>query len=1028
MGKESIAAAAANFFFSSSFLLVHASLLLWLPLFCISGATVAHGNDQEELLLLNLKARWSSAPALGSWNNSSPYCDWPGIECSDGSVTRISLSNTSIAEPIPPFLCNLTSLAYLDLSGNNIPGGFPTSLYRCSNLEHLDLSQNLFVGQLPSDIDNMSSHLAYLDLSGNNFSGDVPPAIGRLSSLRDLYLQYNLFDGSFPAELGNLSMLERLMLAYNPFASQRLPAEFGNMRRLKYLWMTHVNLVGDIPEALGKLTELEHLDLAWNRLNGSIPAAIWSLEKLEILYLFSNTLSGEISGKIAALNLEEIDVAKNQLTGSIPEGFGNLSNLRLLFMYYNSLSGEIPRGIGLLRNLSDIRLFNNHLVGVLPPELGKHSNLKNLEVSNNRISGSLPQGVCTNGAIQSLVVFNNTLTGELPASLSDCHRLANIQLYNNDFSGEFPLRLWSAAENLTVVLIHHNHFTGVLPDKLQWNLTRLEINDNRLSGKIPSLAPKLAVLEASNNMFSGEIPAELTGMSSLQVLLLGGNQISGVIPAGISSLKFLTQLDLSDNYLSGGIPAAMGSLEVLTMLFLSHNRLSGSIPPEIGNLKLNLLNLSYNQLSGEIPLQLQNQAYEQSFVSNAGLCTSKAIVNLQICAHRSSRADKFSERLIIIFLVLGGVTCLMIVVVGTLMCRRRPESGDLPPYKLTSFHQLDFTERNIMRGLTEGNLIGSGGSGQVFRINLGDRTGEAVAVKKIWNNRKLDWKMEKAFEAEVKILSSIRHANIVKLLCCISNAESKLLVYEYMEKGSLDQWLHGGRRTGTGTGTGSGHGEPLDWLKRLGIAIDAARGLCYMHHHCTPPVIHRDVKSSNILLDSDFGAKIADFGLARMVVKVGELESASGIAGTFGYMAPECGYSKINEKVDVYSFGVVLLELTTGRKARDGGEHEGLAGWAARRFKEDGRLTEMVDEELSEDVNYMDDIEAVLRLGIECTRRNPVFRPSMKEVARHLMDCDRRNGGRRNIEVAPLLQMKRWSRKKSLSDASEEQSMAMGAI
>ncbi|RWV82132.1 hypothetical protein GW17_00056401 [Ensete ventricosum] len=870
MGKESIAAAAANFFFSSSFLLVHASLLLWLPLFCISGATVAHGNDQEELLLLNLKARWSSAPALGSWNNSSPYCDWPGIECSDGSVTRISLSNTSIAEPIPPFLCNLTSLAYLDLSGNNIPGGFPTSLYRCSNLEHLDLSQNLFVGELPSDIDNMSSHLAYLDLSGNNFSGDVPPAIGRLSSLRDLYLQYNLFDGSFPAELGNLSMLERLMLAHNPFASQRLPAEFGNMRRLKYLWMTRVNLVGDIPEALGKLTELEHLDLAWNRLNGSIPAAIWSLEKLEILYLFSNTLSGEISGKIAALNLEEIDVAKNQLTGSIPEGFGNLSNLRLLFMYYNSLSGEIPRGIGLLRNLSDIRLFNNHLVGVLPPELGKHSNLKNLEVSNNRISGSLPQGVCTNGAIQSLVVFNNSLTGELPASLSDCHRLANIQLYNNDFSGEFPLRLWSAAENLTVVLIHHNHFTGVLPDKLQWNLTRLEINDNRLSGKIPSLAPKLAVLEASNNMFSGEIPAELTGMSSLQVLLLGGNQISG----------------------------------------------------------------------------------------------------------------------------------------------------------LTSFHQLDFTERNIMRGLTEGNLIGSGGSGQVFRINLGDRTGEAVAVKKIWNNRKLDWKMEKAFEAEVKILSSIRHANIVKLLCCISNAESKLLVYEYMEKGSLDQWLHGGRRTGTGTG--SGHGEPLDWLKRLGIAIDAARGLCYMHHHCTPPVIHRDVKSSNILLDSDFGAKIADFGLARMVVKVGELESASGIAGTFGYMAP--GESPRDRDMGTIFFGVVLLELTTGRKARDGGEHEGLAGWAARRFKEDGRLTEMVDEELSEDVNYMDNIEAVLRLGIECTRRNPVFRPSMKEVARHLMDCDRRNGGRRNIEVAPLLQMKRWSRKKSLSDASEEQSMAMGAI
>lgn len=228
---------------------------------------------------------------------------------------------------------------------------------------------------------------------------------------------------------------------------------------------------------------------------------------------------------------------------------------------------------------------------------------------------------------------------------------------------------------------------------------------------------------------------------------------------------------------------------------------------------------------------------------------------------------------------------MMIVVLGAAVRRRRSNGDELPSWKVTSFHQLDFTEDNIIRGLTDEHLIGSGGSGQVYRIYIGNRANEYVAVKKIWNNRRLNWKVEKTFEAEVKILSSIRHSNIVKLLCCISSENTKLLVYEYMENESLDGWLHGMSRRAR---AGSGRIEPLDWQKRLKIAIDAAKGLCYMHHHCRPPVIHRDIKSSNILLDSEFRAKIADFGLARIRVKAREPESAS-IAGTFGYMAPgEC--------------------------------------------------------------------------------------------------------------------------------------------
>ncbi|XP_029119038.1 uncharacterized protein [Elaeis guineensis] len=794
------------------------------------------------------------------------------------------------------------------------------------------------------------------------------------------------------------------------------------MTRLSYLWMTQMNLFGEIPLSLGTLTELEHLDLAWNSLNGTIPGWIWKLEKLEYLYLFANKFSGEINGTIGALGLVELDVSKNQLFGPIPEDIGKLKNLSLLFMYDNGFSGEIPASIGLLPNLYDLRLFNNSLMGVLPPELGKHSELWNLEVQLNRISGELPQHLCTGKNLTSVSVFDNKFTGQVPASLGDCSTLNNIQLYRNGFTGDFPSGIWTAT-NLTTVIIKDNSLSGTLPDELLWNLTRLEMENNRFSGKIPSSAKNLLVFNAGNNLFSGEISAALAGMSRLQILSLGGNQISGSIPLAVSALTSLNTLDLSDNRLSGEIPAALGYLPSLTSLDLSGNQLSGEIPPAIGKLKFVFLNLSSNQLSGEIPSSLQNQAYELSFLADPGLCSStNSIKNLPTCSYQSGGLDKVSKGLLVVLLLLGAVFFLAVVAIGFLMVKRRRsmDGDDLAFWKLTSFHTLDFTEHNIVRGLTESNSIGSGGSGKVYRIVLGNRAGEIVAVKKIWNGRKLDSKLEKEFQAEVEILGSIRHANIVKLLCCITKDDSRLLVYEYMENGSLDQWLHKAQ----GRDTGSGRSNPLDWPTRLGIAIGGARGLSYMHHDCSPPIMHRDVKSSNILLSSGFGAKIADFGLARMLVKVGEPESVSAIAGSFGYMAPECGYlRKIDEKVDVFSFGVVLLELVTGREANDGGEHGCLADWAWHRYQEGSRLIDIIDEEIQNALLYLDEMEVVFRLGLFCTGKTPSGRPSMKEVLQVLIKCDPRleapNRLHREFDAAPLLQTKKGSRRESLSDADE---------
>ncbi|XP_019175800.1 PREDICTED: receptor-like protein kinase 5 [Ipomoea nil] len=237
--------------------------------------------------------------------------------------------------------------------------------------------------------------------------------------------------------------------------------------------------------------------------------------------------------------------------------------------------------------------------------------------------------------------------------------------------------------------------------------------------------------------------------------------------------------------------------------------------------------------------------------------------------------------------------------------------------------------------------------------------------------------VEKEFQAEVKILGTIRHSNIVKLWCCISCEESNLLVYEFMENRSLDLWLHAKKRSPA---------QFLDWPTRLRIAIGAAQGLSYMHHNCSQPIVHRDVKSSNVLLDSEFNAKIADFGLARTLIKHGDPNTVSTVAGSFGYIAPEYAHTrKVNEKIDVYSFGVILLELVTGREPNDGDMDWCLVDWVRYYVQEGNPIEDALDEEIKEAEN-IDEMCGVFRLGIFCTGANPAKRPSMREVLRFLLD------------------------------------------
>ncbi|CAO2816768.1 unnamed protein product [Amaranthus hypochondriacus] len=201
-----------------------------------------------------------------------------------------------------------------------------------------------------------------------------------------------------------------------------------------------------------------------------------------------------------------------------------------------------------------------------------------------------------------------------------------------------------------------------------------------------------------------------------------------------------------------------------------------------------------------------------------------------------------------------------------------------------------------------------------------------------------------------------------------------------MENRSLDRWIHTSKRHGV-----LEDHRVLDWPRRKKIAMDAAKGLCYLHNDCSLPIIHRDVKSSNILLDSMFNAKIADFGLAKILTKLsGQPNTTSCLAGSFGYIAPEYVKTyKVNEKTDIYSFGVVVLELVTGKEPHKGDEYSSLADWSFKHYNDGQSFQDSFDKEILKPC-FLDDMIYMFQLGLMCTSIEPHHRPSMKEVLRLL--------------------------------------------
>ncbi|CAN4092262.1 unnamed protein product [Withania somnifera] len=930
---------------------------------------VAFSEDLQTLLSLKSSLSNPTTNIFQNWQPNTPLCSFTGITCnSNGEVKEVELSNQKLSGVFPfDKICDLNSLEKLSLGYNSLSGQVTNDLNKCVRLKYLDVGNNEFTG--------------------------IFPDVSSLTELTHLYANKSGFTGMFPWNSLSNNLIV-LSVGDNPIDRTVFPELVLKLDKLNWLYLSNCGLEGKIPEEIGNLTELINLELSVNNFTGEIPRGITKLKKLWQLELYENELTGKLPVGFGNLtNLEYFDASTNYLYGDLSE-IRQLDQLVSLQLLQNQFSGEVPAELGEFKKLVNVSLYTNKLTGQLPMKLGSWANFDFIDVSENNFTGPIPPDMCKKGTMRGLLILQNNFSGGIPESYANCTSMERFRVSKNSLSAVIPTGIWGLPK-LQIIDVAMNDFEGSISSDIgrAKSLGEIYVANNRFSGELPSEisnATSLVRIDCSNNQFSGEIPGTIGELKKIGNLYLQNNKFSGSIPDSLGSCVSLSEINIANNSLSGSIPVSLGSLPTLTSLKLSENQLSGQIPTSLSHLKLNLLDFSNNQLTGAIPDSLSIDAYKDSYTGNNGLC-SQTIKNFHRCYDESGKPEEWYTLLIclLVALILVLVSFAGYFYLKKKSHKEHERSLKQNSWNTKSFHILTFTEDEILDGIKHDNLIGKGGSGSVYRVQLSD--GTDFAVKHIWTsdsgNKKVPGttspmlrkpgKKSKEFEAEVETLSSIRHVNVVKLYCSITSDDSSLLVYEYLPNGSLWDQLHTCKKM------------PLDWQTRYEIALGAAKGLEYLHHGCDKPVIHRDVKSSNILLDEFCKPRIADFGLAKIAQADSTKDSTHVIAGTHGYIAPEYGYThQVNEKSDVYSFGVVLMELISGKRPIEPeyGENGNIVTWVSSKLKSKESVLSIVDSSIPE--AFKEDAIKLLRIAIVCTARLPSLRPTMRNVVKMLEDAE----------------------------------------
>ncbi|XP_073065817.1 receptor protein kinase TMK1-like [Primulina eburnea] len=784
-------------------------------------------------------------------------------------------------------------------------------------------NQNL-EGSLPSNLNKLAS-LQVFEVMKNHLTGPLPSFAG-LSSLQSLLLSNNNFS-SIPSDFFNgLNSLQDVFLEYNPLDSWVIPESIKAASTLQTFSATGTNLSGFLPDFFGPDTfpSLVDLRLAFNYLEGPLPST-FSGSSIQRLWLNSQKGSARLNGSVDILQ--------------------NMTQLTEVWLHGNLFSGPLPDFIG-LNQLQNLSLRDNSLTGPVPDSLVGLKSLVMVNLTNNKLQGKTPS-------------FSDTV-------------LVDMRAGSNSFCSPDPgVKCDPRVDTLLNVVKDFGYpvqFAGV------W-----EGNDPCASWKgITCSNGKITVVNFHRMNLRGTISPNFSQITTLQRLILSDNFLTGVIPNELTNLPDLTVLDVSDNQIYGPVPIFKSGVSVNTNGNLNIGK-NAPPPPQGG---------SGNSPGSPSDDDGRSRSNGSGNISTGvvvgsvvgGVCALVFAGALVFCLYRTKRKRsgivQSPHTMVIHPRDSGSEDAVKITIAGSSVNGGMSETQSHVSSGPRDIHIVETGNmvisiqvlRNVTNNFSEQNMLGRGGFGTVYKGELHD--GTKIAVKRMESGVMSEKGLDE-FKSEIAVLTKVRHRHLVELLGYCLDGNERLLVYEYMPQGTLSRFLFNWKEEGL---------KPLEWTKRLAIALDVARGVEYLHGLAQQSFIHRDLKPSNILLGDDMRAKVADFGLVRLAPD-GKASIATRLAGTFGYLAPEYAVTgRVSTKIDVFSFGVILMELITGRKALDESypdDSQHLVPWFRRMLINKDTFRKSIDPTIDLSEETLSSISTVAELAGHCSSREPHQRPDM---------------------------------------------------
>ncbi|WVZ13228.1 hypothetical protein V8G54_017758 [Vigna mungo] len=787
----------------------------------------------------------------------------------------------------------------------------------------------------------------------------------------------------------------------------------ANREHVVGLVFSGMNLSGTVPDnTIGKLGKLQTLDLSHNKITG-LPSDFWSLSSLTNLNLSSNHISSSLTSNIGNFGLlESIDLSSNNFSEEIPETVCSLLNLRVLKLNHNRFAHNIPYGILKCQSLVSIDLSSNQLNGTLPEGFG----------------ASFPK-------LRILNLAGNNFNGRV-SDISGLKSIANLNISGNSFQGSIVDMFQGRLE---VLDISRNQFQGHIPQVLynfsNWShLVYLDLSENKLSGEFfQNLNESLNLrhINLAHNRFTIQKFPQIEILLNLEYLNLSKTSLVGEIPGKISQLSKLSALDLSLNHLSGKIPSLMN--EHLRVLDLSNNNLTGAVPQSVLEKLpgMEKYNFSYNNLT-LCASEIRPEILQTAFFGSLNSCPIAA--NPRLFKRRDTGHTGMKLALALTFSMIFVLAGLLFLAFG---CRRKTKMWE---FKQSSYKEeqnisgpfsfqtdsttwvadvkqatsvpvvifekplLNITFADLLAATSNfdrGTLLAEGKFGPVYRGFLPG--GIHVAVKVLVVGSTLT---DEEAARELEFLGRIKHPNLVPLTGYCVAGDQRIAIYDYMENGNLQNLLYdlplGVQSTddwstdtweetdNNGIQNAGSEGLLTSWRFRHKIALGTARALAFLHHGCSPPIIHRAVKASSVYLDYDLEPRLSDFGLAKIFGSGLDDEIAR---GSPGYVPPEFSqpeYDTPTPKSDVYCFGVVLFELVTGKKPvgddYPDDKDATLVSWV-RGLVRKNQSSNAIDPKIR-DTGPDEQMEEALKIAYLCTADSPFKRPSMQQIVGLLKDIE----------------------------------------